>query len=285
MLNTSLVRPAEFRDQQSISNLIFFEARVHRHLDWRSPLDWLGTPFFWVLEEEAYVTAALACPQEMQGIAWLRLFAYGGRWSPQSAWDSLWNTAHNELARAGGSTVAVIATQPWFQSILRTSGFVNRQHIVLLEWQCQPWSAREANAVRIRPMNEADLPRVSEVDGAAFDPLWQISLKTLRQAYAQAAIVTVVEDGRDMIGYQLSTRNARGAHLARLAVHPDAQGRDIGTMLLSDLFFRLWQRGITRLSVNTQHDNQASLALYQKMGFLRTGEQFPVFTLEIPAKG
>ncbi|HNM38154.1 MAG TPA: hypothetical protein PKI33_13880, partial [Anaerolineales bacterium] len=32
-----------------------------------------------------------------------------------------------------------------------------------------------------------------------------------------------------------------------------------------------------RLSVNTQDDNVASLRLYSKLGFLRTGEHYPVF--------
>jgi ribosomal protein S18 acetylase RimI-like enzyme len=35
------------------------------------------------------------------------------------------------------------------------------------------------------------------------------------------------------------------------------------------------------LTVNTQADNAASLALYHKLGFRRTGEQFPVYTLQV----
>ena len=50
MINT-LVRPADAKDHQQLSNLIFFESRLHRHLDWRSPLEWLGAPFYWALEE------------------------------------------------------------------------------------------------------------------------------------------------------------------------------------------------------------------------------------------
>jgi hypothetical protein len=42
-----LVRPADLNDHQQLSNLIFFETRLHRHLDWRSPLELLGAPFYW----------------------------------------------------------------------------------------------------------------------------------------------------------------------------------------------------------------------------------------------
>ena len=36
------VRTARPDDRQALANLIHFEVYVHRHLDWRHPLDWLG---------------------------------------------------------------------------------------------------------------------------------------------------------------------------------------------------------------------------------------------------
>ena len=122
MINT-LVRPADVKDHQQLSNLIFFESRLHRHLDWRSPLEWLGAPFYWALEEDGQITAALACPTERDQIAWIRLFVYTGRWSAESAWNIIWSAARQEVAQAGGATVAAIAIQPWFQEVLAGSGF------------------------------------------------------------------------------------------------------------------------------------------------------------------
>ena len=283
MINT-LVRPAHVNDHQQLSNLIFFETRLHRHLDWRTPLEWLGAPFYWALEEGRQITAALACPTEVMGIAWVRLFVYAGRWSAENAWNILWDTAQHEIARAGGAKVAAIAIQPWFQTVLAASGFKNRQNIVMLEWQYQPWASHEAEGIRIRKMEEADLPEVERADAAAFPPLWQNPLETLRRGYAQALSATVAENEHGMIvGYQISTGGRLRAHLARLAVHPSVQGRGVGRALLGDLFTRLYQFGIPKLSVNTQSDNETSLSRYKKMGFLRTGEQNPVYTFDIPA--
>lgn len=282
MIN-SLVRPVDFNDHQQLSNLIFFETRLHRHLDWRSPLEWLGAPFYWALDEDRQITAALACPTEATGIAWVRLFVYAGRWSAENAWNILWNTARQEIERAGGAQVAVIAMQPWFQRVLALSGFDLCQHIVMLEWQAQPWAGREANAIRIRPMTAADLPEVESTDAESFVPLWQNSLETLEKAFEQSLIATVTENEHGIVGYQMSTGNGPRAHLARLAVRSTAQRRGIGRALLNDLFARLTQRGVSRLSVNTQSDNEVSLRLYQKMGFVRTGEQYPVYTFDIPA--
>ena len=277
----SLVRPANRDDHQKLSNLIFFEPRLHRHLDWRSPLDWLGAPFYWALEDHGQVHAALACPEEVPGIAWLRLFVYSSSWTVGNAWDALWQIAKNEIAEAGGAEVAVIAMQPWFQQLLASNGFENRQSIVMLEWQYQPWAGGAADGLRVRRMSEADLIDVQRVDEAAFDRLWQNSFETISRALAQSLIATVVESAQGIIGYQISTGAGQRAHLARLAVHPDQQGQGVGQVLLDDLFTTLVNNGIYKLSVNTQSDNLASLSLYRKMGFVRTGEQYPVYVFDI----
>ncbi len=286
MINT-LVRPADPKDHQQISNLIFFESRLHRHLDWHSPLDWLGAPFYWALEEAGQITAALACPTERDHIAWVRLFVYTGRWSAESAWNLIWAVAREKIAQAGGAKVAAIAIQPWFQEVLAGSGFENRQQIVMFEWRYQPSFAstgiREPKGMRIRRMTEADLPEVEKTDAASFNSLWQNSLETTRKAFAQALYATVAENEEGILGYQLSTGGGQRAHLARLAVHPAAQGQGAGRALLSDLFRYITYAGISRLSVNTQNDNQASLSLYQRMGFTRTGEEYPVYTLDVPS--
>lgn len=285
MINT-FVRPADLTDRQQLSNLVFFETRLHRHLDWRSPLEWLGAPFYWALDEGGQISAALACPPEAARIAWVRLFVYTAHWSAEKAWSFLWTAAKHEIAQAGGAKVAAIAMQPWFQEILAESNFENLQQIVMLEWRgyaSQPISVRTASGIRIRRMTEADLPGVEETDAASFDPLWHNPLDTLRRALNQALYATVAENEQGIIGYQLSTGGGQRAHLARLAVHPAVQGKGAGRALLSDLFAYLTYAGIPRLSVNTQSDNSVSLSLYQRMGFVRTGEQYPVYTFDVGA--
>jgi ribosomal protein S18 acetylase RimI-like enzyme len=278
-----MVRTADFSDHQQLSNLIFFETRLHRHLDWRSPLEWLGDPYYWALEEDRQITAALACPTEVDGIAWVRLFVHTGHWGPEDAWNLLWGTARETIIHTGGATVAAIAMQPWFQKILADGNFENRQQIVMLEWHFQPWTSGKADGVRIRKMTEIDIPAVTKVDNAAFEPLWHNSFDTLQRAFSQALTATVAESREGIIGYQLTTGHGQRAHLARLAVDPSLQGRGVGRVLLSDLFSYLMHTGITRLSVNTQSDNRASLKLYKNMGFNCTGEEYPVYTFEVPA--
>ena len=86
-----------------------------------------------------------------------------------------------------------------------------------------------------------------------------------------------------MAGYQISTSTPMGGHLARLAVLPENQDHGIGKALLVDLLSQFARRGIVKVTVNTQADNLSSLNLYHKLGFHLTGEEYPVYQLNLPA--
>lgn len=277
------VRKAVPQDQHQIANLMFFESHVHRHLDWRTPLEWLGSSFYWVVEYDGKIQAVLACPEGPARVAWVRLFAHSGQLPIQKAWESLWQVAQNEIAARGGATVAVIATKQWLSDLLTKYEFDNTQDIVMLEWNSFDVSVPpSSDEYSIREMTVGDLPQVAELDATAFQIIWQNPLDALEKALPQAMIATVVEDPEGLVGYQLSTANPFGAHLARLAVRPGAQRRGLGTAIVLDLLHRLHAKNVSRLTVNTQNDNHASLALYKKLGFTMTGEQFPVYCFTVP---
>lgn len=284
MIEVSLqVRPAVPEDQHQIANLMFFESHVHRHLDWHAPLEWLGSPYYWVVEENGRVTAALACPQDPMGVAWVRLFAHARQIPLDDAWAVLWNTAKKRIGQHGGAIVALIAMQQWLSDLLIRNNFTHHQDILMLEWKDKHRpEAAPVNGVKVRTMQAEDLPAVAELDASAFMPLWQNPLDALEKALPQATSATVAEDAHGLVGYQISTANPFGAHLARLAVRPDAQQRGLGSLIVTDLIQRLTRKGVARLTVNTQSDNHASLALYKKIGFILTGEKFPVYSFTIP---
>ncbi len=288
MIAASLaVRPATYGDQRQIADLMHFEEHVHRHLDWRAPLDWLGAPFYWVLEDQGQVLAALACPPDPPRVAWIRLFVHSEILSPQEAWSPLWEAARAEITSSGGAQVSAIALKGWFRELLEATHFRLHQNIILLDWTGRGdfrRSSPESSPFIIRRMILNDLPEVTAVDADAFDLLWSSSVEALQKAYSQAIYASVavkpdlptIGEGR-LIGYQITTGNPFGGHLARLAVRRDSQRNGVGRALLAELLGWLNGRGLSRLTVNTQSDNTASLRLYQKMGFVRTGEVFPVY--------
>jgi ribosomal protein S18 acetylase RimI-like enzyme len=278
------IRPAVEADQRALANLIHFSSHVHRHLDWRNPLDWVGTPPFLVAEQRGELVSAFACPPDPPRIAWLRLFADSGKIPLGEAWQLLWQEACRDLAHRGNFTMAVILLQEWLRAVLEGTGFTSHQEIVMLEWDgLSPVDPVLPTGVSIRGMAAADLPAVAELDAVAFEPIWQNSLAALRGAFPQAMLATVAESAGAVIGYQITTRNPFGAHLARLAVLPQAQRRGVGRALVEDLVRQLVRQNVARLTVNTQSDNLTSLSLYRRIGFRTTGERYPVYECAISA--
>jgi len=273
-----VTRPVEKGDKQRLANLIHFEPRVHRHLDWRAPLDWIGYQPFFLTERGTQILAALACPPDPPGIAWIHLFAVASESDPSRAWNILWPAALDALYQAGCKTIVAISLQDWFRRLLLGSSFHLVNQVIMLEWKrstIQP--KKESPAVKIRALEVQDMPVLEDLDRTAFGPIWHNSSDSLEFAFRQAAIATVAEVDGEIAAYQISTTTQMGGHLARLATRPDFQRLGIGTALLQDLLDEFVRRGALRITVNTQQDNQASISLYEKTGFTRTGESYPVY--------
>jgi ribosomal protein S18 acetylase RimI-like enzyme len=273
--------PAQETDRSSLANLLHFERHVHRHLDWRRPLDWLGHEPFLVAEDGGRLVATLACPPDPPGVSWLRLFAATSHVNIAEAWDLLWPKGREKLAGVADDVIA-IPLHTWLADLLGQTGFAHENNVVVLDWRpAYGWQRESDEAVRgtVRPMIAEDIKFVEQVDRAGFPKIWRHSMETMQLAFAQSKVATVIEmDGR-VAAYQISTQAAQGLHLARLAVHPDWQGMHLALALVEDLQARLENNTEQRLTVNTQDTNKPSLGLYNKTGFKRTGEAFPVYRL------
>ena len=276
------VRPATPGDHDQISHLLNNGSFVHRHLDWRTPLEWIGFQPYLVIEQNGQIRSVLACPPDPPLIGWVRVFATDGVFSAEHAWNILWENVLRVAETKLDSKVAVIVLQDWLQEILVKSGFACHQEIVMLTWRGKKIPVVNLpGEFRIREMVEDDLARVAELDTIAFDPLWQNTSSALLKAFRQAALATTVEANGVIAGYQISTKNLLGGHLARLAVHPAMQGKGLGFSLVADMIQKLNRIGVINITVNTQSDNLTSLSLYKRIGFRETGDRYPVFTYEV----
>ncbi len=274
-----VIRQAAPEDQRRLANLLHFGAYVHRHLDWRQPLDWIGYQPFEIVELNGEIQGALACPPDPPNVAWIRLFAASQDISTEQVWDHLWPVALEKLRGLNGPVnVAVIPLQSWFRRLVELSDFAHSHQVIVLSWKQKPIPAeRQRPGLRLRPMLLGDLAAVEWVDAAAFGGVWQNSRSCLEVAFRQSASATVAELYGQIVGYQISTATPVGGHLARLAVRPESQGLSIGYNLLRDMLSQFERRGATQVTVNTQQNNEVSLSLYSKLGFERTGEEYPVY--------
>ena len=272
------IRQANSSDQKQLANLIHFGTLVHRHLDWRPPLEWIGHDPFLVLEENNRLVAALACPPDPPSVVWIRLFVAYDEENLVVSWSQLWSQALEMISPDPDLQVAAIPLQNWFQRLLKASQFQTTTDVVMLIWDNGKIPPEQPSPeISIRPMTIDDLSQIEVLDKTAFGSLWHNSQTSLEYAFEQAAFATIADIDGDIVGYQISTSMQMGGHLARLATHPQYQRQGIGYAILRDLMVQFKQRGAMRITVNTQEDNLASIALYENAGFTRTGETYPVY--------
>ncbi len=272
------IRQANSSDQKQLANLIHFSTLVHRHLDWRPPLEWIGHDPFLVLEEDNRLVAALACPPDPPSVVWIRLFVAYDEENLVVSWSQLWSQALEMISPDPDLQVAAIPLQNWFQRLLKASQFQTTTDVVMLIWDKGKIPPEQPSPeISIRPMTIDDLSQIEVLDKTAFGSLWHNSQTSLEYAFEQAAFATIADIDGDIVGYQISTSMQMGAHLARLATHQQYQRQGIGYAILRDLLVQFKQRGAMRITVNTQEDNLASIALYKNAGFTRTGETYPVY--------
>jgi ribosomal protein S18 acetylase RimI-like enzyme len=215
-------------------------------------------------------------------VAWVRLFVNSGRIPVQDSWKLLFEKVFSDLLQKRKFVIAAIVLQEWLRELLISSGFSSHQSIVMLERDGGIATRKPLPPeITLRAMMPYDLPSVADVDASAFELLWQNTYPVLERAYPQAVWPTVAEMEGQLIGYQLSTRNPLGVHLARLAVRPAMQGNGLGYALVADLAEQAGGHGINHLTVNTQSDNGISLTLYQHLGFRETGDRYQVYELHL----
>ncbi len=280
--NPMIITEAKPEHYDQIASFLNENNQIHRHLDWFGTLDWLGYQPYLLLIKDKKIYAVLCATPENDKSAWVRTFVTKKNLPLEETWQGLLDKAIVKLKENGINQLAALALHSWFEGLLSVSGFKHRQNIVVLEWGGKLPSEVPINPdIKIRPMNLTDLPEVHDLDKIAFQPLWQNSLAGLTKAYEQPGISTVAVCQGIIIGYQISTSMTIYGHLARLAVNPDYQRRGIASALVYDLLRQFDQQGFWRVTVNTQSDNSPSLKLYDTFGFERTGEEIPVYKLNL----
>lgn len=275
------LREATAQDKQSLQIFLNKTIYLHQHLDWRSPLDWLGWQPFWLAEKDHQILGILASPADPSHASWIRIFAADLYTSPSRIFGELLEKNvewHKEKGKS--SSLACLGLSDWFIHILQDLQFVHHQDVVMMIYDRDFATSPSQNLTHgnLREMRLEDLPAVTEVDNSAFEPMWQLSETDLYHAFQKTSYKTLIEVEGKIIAYQMSTESDFKAHLARIAVSPTLQNQGLGTRLIMDaLYHFIVKKGLNNVTLNTQSTNKTSLHVYQRCGFRLTGEQFPVF--------
>jgi ribosomal protein S18 acetylase RimI-like enzyme len=274
-------REAENTDVPAITEYLKRNIVLHRHLDWRKPIEWVGHLPFLMLENDGRLQALLVCPPDPKNVYWIRILASLFTIPIEESYKKLFPIALEKIQSTNMENVITsIAYQGWMQSLLSRNGWEACQQVVQLRWNRRNAFGMPKNCpegYQIRSMYLPDLPSVALIDQASFDFLWQHSEDALRRAFEQSTYCTVAEKDGILVGYQITTLQRNRAHIARLAVLPEFQRLRIGYCLVADVINQYRKPWTREISVNTQQDNYKSLSLYNKIGFELTGESFPIF--------
>ncbi len=128
------IRQADWQDAIAIQRLINAHSFVHRYLDWRDPLQWLGPQPFLLLEKNHELQAALACPADPANIAWIRLFVCSWKINLDHAWEILVKAAVGQLAGLESDPHCyILALEDWIDGLMRQYKYPIHQELVILE--------------------------------------------------------------------------------------------------------------------------------------------------------
>jgi ribosomal-protein-alanine N-acetyltransferase len=126
----------------------------------------------------------------------------------------------------------------------------------------------------IRPARGTDLLRISEIEEAAFADPWPADLIAVELAYPQAVLLVAQRTGVPAAGYAAFRHVAGEAELLRLAVAPAERGQGLGRALVEAGLERLRaRRDIELCHLEVRIDNLPAIAVYESLGFARTGRR------------
>lgn len=276
---TYAVRPIQPDDDEALRKFFNSPINLHQHLDWHNALERLAFRPFWLTEKNNSIIAAFCSPIIQNKISWIQLFAVKKLLSTTRLWQNLFNEFLTYCAQNRSLvTIYSLAYYAWYLRLLESSNFLPLTSIVTLEndGMYSPNRSSLSSNYRIEPITYLNYPLAYDLDCLSFDLPWQMTSAALHKAFRSSIYATLIFDDDKPVGYQITTEGDQSLHLARIAVDPAYQNKGIGTHLINNLFNFMKQARYHNISVNTQSNNQASLALYRKMGFFKTGNQIPV---------
>jgi ribosomal-protein-alanine N-acetyltransferase len=120
-------------------------------------------------------------------------------------------------------------------------------------------------AHRLRPMSEADLPRIHRIELASYEYPW--SLGNFADSLGAGYSMWVREAEGEVIGYYAMMAAAGEAHLLNLTIAPIWRRHGLGRDLLDHCLARACDHKAESLFLEVRTSNTAAIALYHSSGF------------------
>ncbi|MBQ7503643.1 ribosomal protein S18-alanine N-acetyltransferase [bacterium] len=121
--------------------------------------------------------------------------------------------------------------------------------------------------IEIVPMTSAHLQEVADLDALAHkNDKWTVDMFAVELERGYTRYWAALADGRPIgaIGIWVFFDEAE---IATVTVHPDWQGRGIGTRLMAEAVRQAVNEGVDKATLEVRVDNEPALSIYKRFGF------------------
>ncbi|MCH2041180.1 MAG: ribosomal protein S18-alanine N-acetyltransferase [Saccharospirillaceae bacterium] len=130
----------------------------------------------------------------------------------------------------------------------------------------------------IRPALRSDLDAIMRVEQAAHSHPWAASI--MQRYLEKPDTCWVCEEAGVIQAHSVVSAIAGEAELLTIAVHPDMQGRGLGSKMLNQVIAQAQRHQAEQIFLEVRESNHVGIALYEKAGFCELGRRtnyYPVF--------
>ncbi len=130
----------------------------------------------------------------------------------------------------------------------------------------------EGPALAFRRMREGDLPRVMEIERAAFSHPWSEELvrRELGHEFSTVLLATGGPDG-EIQGFAVVWLVHDELHVLNVAVAPEARRRGVARAVLDQVEARGREQGARVSMLEVRRGNAPAIALYRSLGYREVG--------------
>jgi [ribosomal protein S18]-alanine N-acetyltransferase len=143
-----------------------------------------------------------------------------------------------------------------------------------------PDGSRSAEApFRYRRMRHDDLPRVMEIERAAFAHPWSDDLLARELSHDWSTVLLATEahpgpggvEAEAILGFVIFWLVHDELHVLNVAVAPEARRRGVARALMREAEERASERGARIATLEVRRSNAAAIELYRSMGYREVG--------------
>jgi ribosomal-protein-alanine N-acetyltransferase len=188
------------------------------------------------------------------------------------------SAASEDLEELSGGRVYSPALYPSATRIWRKCGYGEAHDLDVMERSTRSSFQPQRD---VAETEDPDWDTIIEIDKAAFEGFWRMSLDGLREAMTSTSRSMMLTLGdTEIVGYAIVGAQWNVSYLQRIAVHPQHRGNQVGSDLVRHAVSWGQRAAAQTMVLNVRKENTPARRLYSKEGFTETGTALRILRFE-----